>query len=59
MKNEKSITPDGMLFWIESLGAGGITIGEVVLNHCPVGQLEPLSAFFYSPPAVSFTYPRI
>jgi carbamoylphosphate synthase small subunit len=59
MKNEESITPDGMLFWMESLGAGGITIGEVMLTHWPVGHVEALSDLFYPQPVVSFTYPRI
>lgn len=59
MKNEELTPTDGMLFWMESLGAGGITIREVMFTHWPVGYVGALSNLFYPQPVVSFTYPRM
>ncbi len=55
MNNNGLITPDGALFWIESFGASGITVGEIALTP----HVSTHSEFWAAPEVVTFTYPRI
>lgn len=50
---------DGSLFWGESIGAAGKTVGEVVFNTALTGYQEILTDPSYSRQIVTLTYPHI
>ncbi|HEB93755.1 MAG TPA: carbamoyl-phosphate synthase small subunit [Gammaproteobacteria bacterium] len=50
---------DGTLFWGESIGVDGQTIGEVVFNTAMTGYQEILTDPSYSKQIVTLTYPHI
>lgn len=50
---------DGSLFWGQSIGANGQTIGEVVFNTSMTGYQEILTDPSYSQQLVTLTYPHI
>ena len=50
---------DGSLFWGESIGASGKTVGEVVFNTAMNGYQEILTDPSYSRQIVTLTYPHI
>ena len=50
---------DGSLFWGESIGVSGDTVGEVVFNTALTGYQEILTDPSYSRQIVTLTYPHI
>ena len=50
---------DGSVFYGESIGAEGQTVGEVVFNTAMTGYQEILSDPSYSQQIVTLTYPHI
>ena len=50
---------DGSLFWGESIGVEGSTVGEVVFNTAMTGYQEILTDPSYSCQIVTLTYPHI
>ena len=50
---------DGSLFWGESIGSDGQTVGEVVFNTALTGYQEILSDPSYARQIVTLTYPHI
>ena len=50
---------DGSLFWGESIGATGKTVGEVVFNTAITGYQEILTDPSYTRQIVTLTYPHI
>ncbi len=50
---------DGSLFWGESIGAPGETVGEVVFNTSMTGYQEILTDPSYFRQLVTLTYPHI
>ncbi len=50
---------DGSLFWGQSIGAQGQTVGEVVFNTSMTGYQEILTDPSYSQQMVTLTYPHI
>jgi len=50
---------DGTLFWGESIGADGQTVGEVVFNTAMTGYQEILTDPSYARQIVTLTYPHI
>jgi len=50
---------DGTLFWGESIGANGSTVGEVVFNTALTGYQEILTDPSYARQIVTLTYPHI
>ena len=50
---------DGSLFWGESIGAAGETVGEVVFNTSMTGYQEILTVPSYFRQLVTLTYPHI
>ena len=50
---------DGTLFWGQSIGAAGQTVGEVVFNTAMTGYQEILTDPSYSRQLVTLTYPHI
>lgn len=50
---------DGSLFWGESIGADGLTTGEVVFNTAMTGYQEILTDPSYYQQIITFTYPHI
>jgi carbamoyl-phosphate synthase small subunit len=50
---------DGSLFWGESIGADGQTVGEVVFNTSITGYQEILTDPSYAKQIVTLTYPHI
>jgi carbamoyl-phosphate synthase small subunit len=50
---------DGNLFWGESIGADGVTAGEVVFNTAITGYQEILTDPSYCQQIVTLTYPHI
>jgi len=50
---------DGNLFWGESIGCQGQTVGEVVFNTAMTGYQEILTDPSYSKQIVTLTYPHI
>ncbi len=50
---------DGSLFWGESIGIDGQTVGEVVFNTAMTGYQEILTDPSYSRQIVTLTYPHI
>lgn len=50
---------DGTLFWGESIGIDGQTVGEVVFNTAMTGYQEILTDPSYAQQIVTFTYPHI
>ncbi|MCL4165553.1 UNVERIFIED_CONTAM: hypothetical protein GTU68_036981, partial [Idotea baltica] len=50
---------DGTLFWGKSIGADGVTTGEVVFNTAMTGYQEILTDPSYSKQLVTLTYPHI
>lgn len=48
----------GALFWMNSLGAEGLSIGEIMLNHDPAHLSDLLLDSRYAVQAVAFTYPK-
>ncbi len=50
---------DGSLFWGESIGSEGQTVGEVVFNTALTGYQEILSDPSYARQIVTLTYPHI
>jgi len=50
---------DGSLFWGQSIGAQGQSIGEVVFNTSMTGYQEILTDPSYSQQMVTLTYPHI
>jgi carbamoyl-phosphate synthase small subunit len=50
---------DGTLFWGESIGADGLTSGEVVFNTAITGYQEILTDPSYCRQIVTLTYPHI
>lgn len=50
---------DGSLFWGDSIGADGVTVGEVVFNTAMTGYQEILTDPSYSKQIVALTYPHI
>ena len=50
---------DGTLFWGESIGVDGQTVGEVVFNTALTGYQEILTDPSYSRQIVTLTYPHI
>ena len=50
---------DGQLFWGQSIGSDGDTVGEVVFNTAMTGYQEILTDPSYSQQIVALTYPHI
>jgi carbamoyl-phosphate synthase small subunit len=50
---------DGTLFWGESIGAEGRSVGEVVFNTAITGYQEILTDPSYHRQIVTLTYPHI
>jgi len=50
---------DGQLFWGQSIGSNGDTVGEVVFNTAMTGYQEILTDPSYSQQIVALTYPHI
>ncbi|MCW8888715.1 MAG: carbamoyl-phosphate synthase small subunit, partial [Gammaproteobacteria bacterium] len=50
---------DGTLFWGESIGCEGETVGEVVFNTAMTGYQEILTDPSYARQIVTLTYPHI
>lgn len=50
---------DGSLFYGQSIGASGVSVGEVVFNTAMTGYQEILSDPSYSEQIVTLTYPHI
>ncbi|MBI3775043.1 MAG: glutamine-hydrolyzing carbamoyl-phosphate synthase small subunit [Gammaproteobacteria bacterium] len=50
---------DGSVFWGESIGVGGQTVGEVVFNTAMTGYQEILTDPSYTKQIVTLTYPHI
>ena len=50
---------DGQLFWGQSIGSNGETVGEVVFNTAMTGYQEILTDPSYSQQIVALTYPHI
>ncbi|MFT6724921.1 MAG: carbamoyl-phosphate synthase small subunit, partial [Arenicella sp.] len=50
---------DGTLFWGQSIGAEGQSVGEVVFNTSMTGYQEILTDPSYSQQLVTLTYPHI
>jgi carbamoyl-phosphate synthase small subunit len=50
---------DGRLFWGQSIGSNGETVGEVVFNTAMTGYQEILTDPSYSQQIVALTYPHI
>ena len=50
---------DGTLFWGESIGIEGQTVGEVVFNTSITGYQEILTDPSYARQIVTLTYPHI
>jgi len=50
---------DGSLFWGESIGVSGDTVGEVVFNTAMTGYQEILTDPSYARQVVTLTYPHI
>jgi len=50
---------DGTLFWGQSIGAQGQSVGEVVFNTSMTGYQEILTDPSYSQQMVTLTYPHI
>ena len=50
---------DGSLFWGESIGVGGKTVGEVVFNTSMTGYQEILTDPSYARQIIPLTYPHI
>ena len=50
---------DGSLFWGESIGVSGDTVGEVVFNTALTGYQEILTDPSYARQVVTLTYPHI
>ncbi len=50
---------DGSLFWGESIGCNGLTVGEVVFNTALTGYQEILTDPSYYQQLVTLTYPHI
>ena len=50
---------DGRLFWGQSIGSNGDTVGEVVFNTAMTGYQEILTDPSYSQQIVALTYPHI
>ena len=50
---------DGSLFWGQSIGAQGNSVGEVVFNTSMTGYQEILTDPSYSQQMVTLTYPHI
>ncbi len=50
---------DGSLFWGESIGYSGLTIGEVVFNTSMTGYQEIMTDPSYAQQIVTLTYPHI
>jgi carbamoylphosphate synthase small subunit len=57
MENAKSPL-HGALFWMDSLGADGLSVGEVMLNHEQVHHLSFLLDPRFAVQTIAFTYPR-
>lgn len=53
------VLEDGTLFWGESIGADGQTVGEVVFNTAMTGYQEILTDPSYRSQIVTLTYPHI
>lgn len=50
---------DGALFWGESIGTDGLTVGEVVFNTSMTGYQEILTDPSYARQIITLTYPHI
>ncbi len=50
---------DGSVFWGSSIGAEGITVGELVFNTAMTGYQEIITDPSYAQQIVTFTYPHI
>lgn len=50
---------DGTVFWGESIGSAGVTVGEVVFNTALTGYEEILTDPSYRKQIVTLTYPHI
>ena len=50
---------DGQLYWGQSIGSNGVTVGEVVFNTAMTGYQEILTDPSYSQQIVALTYPHI
>ena len=50
---------DGQIFWGNSIGSKGETVGEVVFNTAMTGYQEILTDPSYSQQIVALTYPHI
>ncbi len=50
---------DGQLYWGQSIGSNGETVGEVVFNTAMTGYQEILTDPSYSQQIVALTYPHI
>ncbi len=58
-KNALLALADGSLFWGESIGASGATVGEVVFNTALTGYQEILTDPSYCQQLIALTYPHI
>jgi len=58
-QNAVLVLEDGSLFWGQSIGAEGSTVGEVVFNTSMTGYQEILTDPSYAKQIVTLTYPHI